>query len=628
MRYAIQFWRTHNPAGEGGFTLPVILVISITLLIFGLSMMQTSSSVRSSINSQYYNRLATEAAQAGLSYASYCLVHNSYIQEWGQAAGQPNLTQSTTCTGTDLSPAIPSLISATGLSSTFSVGDVEGRDDGATIITSIGTVTQYRGNTSQVAQTYAVTAKQVIRPPDLHLGNVVMGYYIYNGDGAFFATLANDGKFHTAGVNDFGQLGNGTTTNALQPQVFELPVGVVAQRAYTNFLSHGWQLFVQTTQGELYGAGMGSSGQLGNGSILTNNPTPQKFQLPAGEKVLSVESLGTDTYVVTDKNNVYSAGDCSSGLLGNGSSNCGKVSTPARVLLPTPVLTDPNTLPGTQMVSDRANAYIIMKGGRVYGWGDNSWGELGDGTTTGTNIPKKIGTFGDAGQPQAVQIAFDGDTFYILDSNGDAWATGRNTWGEAGFSPTTDHYTTLQKIPLPPSAGKVVQITTDQWFTSLRTSSGDVYSVGTNDRGQLGNGATSSNTSSPVKFILPNGIKASYIYTASVGDSFSRNMNNTFVIGSNGKVYGAGSDVYGQLGDGKNTATVSTPATMQVFDGSQLRAAQVVTGYGTTIVLSDTGKIYSMGHNNYGQLGIGTTTNTNVPTMATFLQSQAPSYIF
>jgi alpha-tubulin suppressor-like RCC1 family protein len=52
---------------------------------------------------------------------------------------------------------------------------------------------------------------------------------------------------------------------------------------------------------------------------------------------------------------------------------------------------------------------------------------------------------------------------------------------------------------------------------------------------------------------------------------------------------------------------------MQAINGSTVKAKDVVSGYGTTVVLTEDGKVYTVGNNGNGQLGDGTTTNSSTP---------------
>jgi alpha-tubulin suppressor-like RCC1 family protein len=189
--------------------------------------------------------------------------------------------------------------------------------------------------------------------------------------------------------------------------------------------------------------------------------------------------------------------------------------------------------------------------------------------------------------------------------------------GSAAQKYTIPSFTTLQPFELPASAtGSIVKAWTDQWFVAVLTSTGEVWGAGLTDQGQLGygppvNGWASVAEPTPVKFILPNGVTATDIYVTSYGGIGSPS-SNTYAVGSDGKVYGAGSNSYGQLGNG-NTTNQSTPAVMQVINGTAVRAKQVQSGYGTTVILTTQGVVYTVGNNSNGQLGDGTTTNSSTP---------------
>ena len=86
---------------------------------------------------------------------------------------------------------------------------------------------------------------------------------------------------------------------------------------------------------------------------------------------------------------------------------------------------------------------------------------------------------------------------------------------------------------------------------------------------------------------------------------------NTYVILDDGSVWGAGGNVYGQIGIGTTSQNEPTPRKMNL--PTNIKAKSVQTGFGTTVILTQDGRIYTVGNNNYGQLGDGTTNNSSTP---------------
>lgn len=707
---------------QRGFALPTILIASVVMLIVLISAVSATASIRSALSGQYYDRLAREAAESGIARANACLQESAFIVKWSNTN---KLYPNTTCSGGASCTNAPScfVMSSGAVRTTFEVGAPVSFETSQTV-TATGKVELIRPSGAVWRSYTASTSARV--GIDLNLNTVAFGYDGRTG-GAFFGTIAADGKMRAAGFNYNGQLGNGTTSNTTVPAPFQLSGTDRAAGIYTNFISQGYNMFTITDKGDVYGAGLNDHGQLGDGT-KTDRSIPVKFNLPAGIKATYVGVGGNATFVTGDNNNIYAAGLCTSGMVGTNYtiSGCSDRTSPARVALPTPT-SDTNTLPTDDIVVDAQTAYVRMQGGRVYGWGRNNFSQLGDGTTTDSSVPKQVSAHGNVGQPKAIDIAFDGDTVYIADDNGDVKGYGRNDYGQMGGENITiympnagkcldntnqngldlqlytcngtgaQQYTfrsdgtiynantnkcldnkdgagtvirlwtcngalaqkfvmradgsiynalsnkcinnlgydnvslglwvcsgTLneqfqlsitgnKKFALPASAGKAIKVTTDQWFVSVLTENGQVWSAGRNDSGQLGNGTTAMLTPYPVQFQLPSGVTAVDVATSAFFASGGGTTSNTFVIGSDGKVYGAGDNDYGQLGIGTTSDYQATPVAMNVIDGTGIRAKNVVSGYGTTIIITYGKKLYTVGNNSNGQLGDGTTTNSSTP---------------
>jgi hypothetical protein len=100
---------------------------------------------------------------------------------------------------------------------------------------------------------------------------------------------------------------------------------------------------------------------------------------------------------------------------------------------------------------------------------------------------------------------------------------------------------------------------------------------------------------------------------------------NTYVVLDNGSVYGSGSNYFGQMGNGTTGTTVATPVRMTLPAG--VVAQSVQTGFGTTVILTNEGRIFTVGNNGNGQLGDGTTTNSSIPSARQYV-NQRPLVLY
>lgn len=601
-----------------GFALPAILVVSIVMLIVLTAAVSLTGSTRTSLNDQYYTQLALEAAESGLTRANDCLRTNGYIAQWSAASP---LRPNTACTGGLACSGSTNCYVTTNATfrTTF---EVKAPVDSATsqAVTVIGTVQLIRGSFGTTWRTYSAT-KTARVGADVGFDSIAFGYTVANG--AYFLTIAADGTLRGVGSNFYGQLGNGTTVSSTKPTIYALAEGNRPVKVYAGFLSQGYNTFVIMSDGRVFGAGQNDHGQLGDGTT-TNRYTAVQMQLPANVRAVGINTNGRNVFVLGDNSQLYAGGECINGQLGSGYviTGCLDQKTPMRVSLPTYSVTDQNTHPTAQISADSTTAYVVMKGGRVYGWGGNTFGQLARGDTIHSSTPVKIGTYGDAGEPKAVSIAFDGDDLVVVDSDGLVKTVGRNRFGMLGNGTITQS-NVLVDFPLPVGSGRAIKASSDHSSLSVMTDTGQVWSAGLNDKGQLGNGTVATNQTTPVRFILPSGVLARDLYSTSTG--LNSTYSNLFVVGSDGRVYGAGSNTYGQLGDG-TTIDRATPVAMNGIDGVAVRGKTVQAGYGTAVVLTVNNKIYTVGNNNYGQLGDGTTTNSSTPVANRYTNVIPPTF--
>jgi len=230
----------------------------------------------------------------------------------------------------------------------------------------------------------------------------------------------------------------------------------------------------------------------------------------------------------------------------------------------------------------------VTSAGAAYCWGWNTFGGLGDRTTTD--------------RPAPVPVA-DGLVFTALSAGG--WHTCGLTgagaaycWGYNVFGQLGDGETSQQRLfPVAVQGGLVFkELSAGDGHTCGRTSAGVGYCWGNNGNGQLGDGTT-------VARVSPMPVAGGLVFTALTARGY-----HTCGLTNVGAAYCWGGNDYGQAGDG---TTVDRASPVPV--GGGLVFAALTSGYGHTCGRTTTGAAFCWGRNTSGQLGDGTTTDRLLP---------------
>lgn len=400
--------------------------------------------------------------------------------------------------------------------------------------------------------------------------------------------------------------------------------------------------------------------RISNTARYTANFTPSTapFQNDANTLLLlHMDGADTSTYFPDDIGNpyeytlgtVYSVGNSGSTVSSTGT--LGDNTTANRSTLTSINVTDARAVGG----SGAYNGYFINAGNQLWGWGDNAFGAVGDGTTTDRGSPVLINStiiwdkfINSGGVP--------GDSYFYgaIDSSGYLYMWGVNTNGQLGLGDTTQRNsptrvgtktwrmvckgnkhcvgidtdgklwawgdatdqqlgqgnTTQQNSPV-----QIGSATNWTWCaaglnaTSAINSSGELYSVGYNLNYQLGNGSTSTITS------------LTKIGTDTDWKEVHIGQQASIAIKTDGTWYRAGSrnnyrNSASTTSGTDNTFTLTnntvTPAKMQLFD------------VGGWVIEESTGKIWNWGLNSSGELARG---NTTTPLIQNYADSSSTGWI-
>jgi alpha-tubulin suppressor-like RCC1 family protein len=194
------------------------------------------------------------------------------------------------------------------------------------------------------------------------------------------ATYYAGGTLYSCGFNQYGQLGTGDFHNAPTPKaVMGLPnLAVTAMTA-------GWSIEgVTLSDGSFWNWGYNAQGQLGNRS-LTNSDLPVNVTLPASVREVSEGGSGTtvpgQTVALLSDGTIWAWGDNARGQF---------CSTPKAVNEHPKQITPPAGVMWTQVWTGGAASYFIDSTGQLWDCGDNSKGELGNGTSGGYQTTPQV----------------------------------------------------------------------------------------------------------------------------------------------------------------------------------------------------------------------------------------------
>lgn len=377
--------------------------------------------------------------------------------------------------------------------------------------------------------------------PAIAWTQVVAGY-------SFSAGLRSDNTIYSWGVNPTGQFGNNSTSSVAAPLASAaVMTGVSSGQTITNLgavtssSSNGTMTAIDSA-GSAYGWGYNNSGQVGVGTTTTPIKIPTKLTALAGKTIKQITTGLSHAVALDSTGKVYTWGDnTAAGQLGNGT----------MVSSITPVAVTGGALAGKTITAVAAGFFHTLaldSTGKVYAWGDGTYGQLGNGSSTQQSLPVAVTTSGVLSGKTIVAIAAGGRISMALDSNGQLYAWGQNGSGEVGDGTTASRNAPVAVQTTGVLSGKTITRMSSAYGKSMALdSNGQVYAWGGNTYGQVGDGTT-TNRLSPVLVTGLSGITITGI---------SSSTTHSLAIDNAGNAYAWGLNASGQLGDGTTTNRLS-----------------------------------------------------------------------
>lgn len=370
--------------------------------------------------------------------------------------------------------------------------------------------------------------------------------------------------------------GNDILRDAMAAFMFRLS-GLLSEGLLQSITAGNAHTCALTTDGGVKCWGSNAQGQLGDGTNDNSSTPVDVTGLTAG--VSAISAAGNRTCAVFADGRVKCWGENTYGQLGDGTTQ--NRNTPVDVA---------GLGSGAVAVTGGAHhTCALTTGGGVKCWGNNGQGQLGNGSSTGSYTPVEVTGLGSS------VTAISGNTWHNCAATGD----GVKCWGNNQYGQLGDNTNVGRRVPVEVTGlGAGVTALATGEFHSCAVTGDQTKCWGNNNNGQLGDGTTARSYTPVTTTGLGSGVSA-----ITAGNSHTCAITNT------GAAMCWGLNTNGQLGDG------STTRRSQPTDVVGLTSAVAAIGAGDfhSCALTATGGAKCWGHNGQGRLGDGTTNQRTTP---------------
>lgn len=589
-------------ARSRGFALPTVLIASTVMLIVQAVTLQSVATIVDTLNKQHYTMLAKRASESGVAMAAACLRQNDNNVTWSGKS----LTPWTNCNGDSIDSSYPCQTNPNSadarcwfsiqdnVRTSFSVPTPTTAADGKTRqLTANAKVDQLRASNGIAWRTTTYSTRA--QSGSLNIVTTATS-------SKFACSLLDNAQLYCWGYNILGAMGPAVPTDSTAPSRVDT-AAVFAGKTITSISPGTFDSshMCAIAGGDVYCWGNNINGQLGDGTAtggFAMSPDPVKVvsggagPMPSGAATKVVVGAGGSCAIAAGK--VYCWGNNQLGMLGNNNSSMQFSAKPVAVTgLPAGV-------PVTDLSYTMETACAVA-GGNLYCWGYNRWNQIGDGTGTDRFSAVQVG--GQLAGKTVTMVQTSHATTCAL-ANGEVYCWGINMVGAIGDGTTNNSATPVKVANGSGTAlnGKtIVQLSSGYHYNCARTSEGKVYCWGGNvGAGQLGNGSMDGYSTVPVEV---SGL-------AAIGPATSLSSSR----GQSCVVINAGNYCWGSAYDGQMRGGVQTPTLVSMTGPFSGKTPQRIASGGPTTCASMTdGTIGCWGTNNNGSIGDGTYTYRTTP---------------
>lgn len=594
-----------------GFALATVLSASVAMLTVLTVAITLTTTIHTSLRRQQYALMVNIAKESGVAYAKACIA--AQPESYKQWSDDKPLTPETDCVGAKMDGASDYVLndSINHIQTSFKVTSADVQDGEAVSVNVSSALSLNRKTSNLVWKTYSSSGSYIAKT----ITTMVGWKQVSAGNNRTCAISTND-KLYCWGNNVNGEFGDKSSSqNPIPTEVYS--DGVLKNKKIimvSNGMSHVCAI---TDDYQAYCWGYGLNGRLGDGAQLTRTyPVAVAISGVAGLKGFkSIATGGYHTCAISTDDKPYCWGANTYGQLGNNSTSDSL----------SPVLVSGGgVLDGKAVISiavGQKHTCALTSDNKLYCWGYNGNGELGNGQTVDSPVPVEITSSGDLAGRQIKAISSKSEASHTcaiavdISLGNQVYCWGYGYYGQLGNSKSGNLAKSISPTAIVPSSDlrdKAINSVIVGSSNTCVLSSGagginQAYCWGQNDYGQVGTGSRSQLE------LLPNLVNGEVTVDKSVISISIGNLHGCMVV-SNGKLYCWGRNSYGQLGADSYTDTYS-PALIKetgYLYGKSIKSI-AADGYFHSCAIADDNLAYCWGDNNYGQLGIGTVRNSRVP---------------